>query len=266
MKEKRGQVTLFVIIAILIVVAGVLFFIFRGEKAESDFEGSLASEEVMPVKNFVTSCIEKSVKDVVYLIGQGGGYSYPPNELSDVDGFTYYFKDGDVYFPKKNVIEKNLEKTLISSIVVCVDDFNVFLDKEIEDGEINVNAEVFLDKVVFDVNYPIIISKGEERSVFENFGEFIVDERLGEIYSLLSDLIKDDVYSDGYICLSCFSDLAYENNLSIDFLEGGDYGSIFVIKDAVNRISDDASLENENSYFIDNTTSEEVFKFIFASD
>lgn len=266
MREKRGQVTLFVIIAILIVVAGVLFFVFRGEKAESDFEGSLASEEVMPVKNFVISCVEESVKDVVYLIGQGGGYSYPPRGLSDVDGFTYYFKDGDVYFPEKSVVEENLEKTLVSSIVVCVDDFKVFSDREIEDGEIDVDVEIFSDKVVFDVNYPIIISRGGEKSVFDDIGEFVVEERLGEIYYLVSDLIKNDVYDDGYICLSCFSDLAYENNLSIDFLEGGDYGSIFVIKDAVNRISDDASLENENLYFMDNTTNEEVFKFIFASD
>lgn len=258
--RRKGQVTLFVIIAIVIVVAVALIYVFRGEAEGTD------SQDISPlsssVNSFVISCIEESIGPAVYLVGQGGGYAYPPYNLSDIDGFTYYFLNNNVYLPGLKNIEDNLERTVEGDVLVCVDSFKDFPDLDISSRRINVDAEILEDSIIFSISYPIRIEKGSESAVLEDFGRFEVEERLGEIYSIVENLVRNDVYNEGFVCLSCISDAAYENNLTIDFLEGEEYGSIFVIKDDAQFVGDD----EVNTYFDDETNREEVFKFIFASD
>ena len=49
---KRGQLTIFIIVAILIIAFVVLFFVFRGGIQRE----KPASPEVVPIKNFVEEC------------------------------------------------------------------------------------------------------------------------------------------------------------------------------------------------------------------
>ena len=67
---KRGQVTIFIIIAILIVAVVVIFFMFRDNLGIGSSLPSYAEN----VYTFTQSCIEDSAKEVIYDVGQGGGY------------------------------------------------------------------------------------------------------------------------------------------------------------------------------------------------
>jgi hypothetical protein len=262
---KRGQLTLFVIIAIVIVVAVGLFFVLRGDAPETEAEDVVVSVEIAPVKNLVESCIETATFDSVYLIGEGGGYIYPPYDLSDIDGYTYYFLDGKTYLPTMREIEGRLADNVEASVLLCVDDFESFNNMRIEDDEMDIKIDVFDNKVVFDVNYPLSIRIGQDSSSLDDFGKFEVEARLGKVYSVVEDLIQEGVYDDGMVCLSCFMDAGYENNLTIDFLDGRDYGSVFVIKDFAIPI-DNATTENYYNVDVSKFSEDKTFKWIFASD
>jgi len=69
--NKRGQVTIFIILAILIVASVVLFFVFRdnlGIEETKDIQSSL-------VVNFVEGCMDKTLNNSIYAVAANGGYS-----------------------------------------------------------------------------------------------------------------------------------------------------------------------------------------------
>jgi hypothetical protein len=257
---KRGQVTLFVIIAIVIVAAVVIIYLLRDTAPKTEAEEIIVSSEIAPVKNLVDSCIEGAVRDSVYLIGEGGGYIYPPYGLSDVDGYSYYFLDGEVYFPEMGEIERRLSDNVRADVHLCVDEFRSFSNMNVEDEDMEVGVKVYGNRVVFDIVYPLAIGIGKDISYLKDFGEFEVESRLGDIYYIIDELINNGAYERGFVCISCFLEAGFVNNLTIDFLDGRDFGSVFVIKDQVVEIEDEA--ESEGVVEVE----EEVFKWIFAAD
>lgn len=224
--EKKAQVTIFVIIGILIVASvSIYFFVFNKDNKNNEIPSSVA-----PIYEFVKSCIENNLEETVYIMGQGGGYYFPPT-LSNTGGFTYYFYEGKNYFLTKSEIEKSISSAVEADILVCVDGFSKFKDYEINEGRISVETTIENEKIIFNVNYPLSIKKAEEINVLNDFGEYSVNVRFGLIHSLIDELIRKNYYSKNSICIDCLTDLVFENNLDLDFLEGGNDNSIFIIKD-----------------------------------
>ncbi len=80
---KKGQVTIFIIIAIVIVVGVIAFFIFRS----SDIKNNLPAE-LRPAYDYYLSCIEDNTREGVRILGDQGGHI----ELPD-------FEPGSAYMP-----------------------------------------------------------------------------------------------------------------------------------------------------------------------
>ncbi len=96
MVKKRGQVTLFIIVGIVILFSAALLFYIRGEVEEKELgfeeEPKIAKvpTELLPVKEFVESCIEQVGKEGLASAGQHGGYvniDDPLNGVVFVSGF-----------------------------------------------------------------------------------------------------------------------------------------------------------------------------------
>jgi hypothetical protein len=73
--EKRGQVTIFIIIAIILVASLSLFFIFRDKLSGPRFSGD-------PVYLFIENCIEEVGGDAIYYITRNGGHMLPPPDFN----------------------------------------------------------------------------------------------------------------------------------------------------------------------------------------
>ena len=83
--NKRGQLTIFVIAAILVVGAVLLYFAFQQGLIQQPLNA-----DAERVYNFVQTCIEEKSVETIYQIGENGGYFFPPN-LSTESGVPYYF-------------------------------------------------------------------------------------------------------------------------------------------------------------------------------
>ncbi len=224
-RGKKGQVTIFIIIAIFIVAGGILFFVLR-ENSDS----AKIPSEVAPIKNFVDECIQTETEKAVYLIGEGGGYFFPP-VLSTEGGYTYYFYEGKNYFPSEIKIKDQLSSAIESNINLCVGNFDNFQKNNIKKGEVQVETELLEDKVVFDVSFPLKIYYEEDSTILRDFGTYEIPVKLGLIHSLISQLIKEGYYTEDSLCIDCFTQVVYENNLDVGFLDAGKDNSIFVIED-----------------------------------
>lgn len=239
--NKKGQVTIFIIMAILIVVAGVLYFSFRDtidEKVGIGVNGE-------PVKVYVDECLQDVSKEVVYLVGNGGGYVFGP-ELSNESGFNYQILENESYFPGLEEIEEEISLYTTVILISCLDGFESFSNFEIEAGEAEVFVDILNDSVEVNLDYPISIRKGEEIIRYEDFGQAVVPVRLGEMHFVMGKLISENYYSEEGICVSCMVDLAYEHDFVFENVNfrGED---LFILTD----------FENERT--------EEPYRFVFVN-
>ena len=235
---KRGQVSVFVILGIVLIAGIVLFFSFR----DSGFEK--VDIEVRPIYNFLENCIEKEAEDgVVYLADTGGHYNLP--EKSHL-GIPYYFYESQNLIPSKEFIESQLAKYVQVGLPHCAFDLREFKDFNIEGGEISSNVKIERDKVVFEVNFPISITKDDKTYNFENF-EVKIPARMGMIHDAISEYMVEQEGDPVNVCLSCLYDLGIKYDLDTNILESGTDGVLmFIFSDSVNKINN----ENYQYYFM----------------
>ena len=95
MMNKRGQVTIFVIVGIVIVISVFLVFYFLGDriKRQTEVEAVFDESSLEPLQDYVGDCIEKHGNEAIELILKQGGKIDP--------GFYYYFNDNKL---KKRLI------------------------------------------------------------------------------------------------------------------------------------------------------------------
>ena len=89
---KKAQVTIFVIIALVILIAGGLFLYFYNSQKnpvnQINLERTDVSEEFKPVQLYVESCLNNLAKEAITKIGEHGGYIDPQDQ--DLSGKTFY--------------------------------------------------------------------------------------------------------------------------------------------------------------------------------
>jgi len=145
-KQKRSQITIFLILGIVIIVVVVLVFIISRYSVKKTLEQELLSAkeivfDVQPIKNFVYSCLNVVSKDSLENFGE-------------------------------NYTEGEIESYVKNNIDTCLD-FSAFEEQGfvILMKEANVGASINENDVVFRMEYPIIITNpaGREKTEIKDF-------------------------------------------------------------------------------------------------
>ena len=150
--NKRGQVTIFIIAGIVLVILAVLFFVFRQGIVPTINQ----KPEVNPDKDF-SSCIQDKVQETVKLISEQGGY------VSNKLNLTFQFvgeEQGDISYL---CYQQNYYVSCVNQQPMLID----HLKKEIKKN-INSDVENCFNKVVSNLK-----NKGE--TVQENYRGFDVE-------------------------------------------------------------------------------------------
>ena len=228
-RNHRGQITIFIIVAIVIVVAGILFFIFR-----EDIMTRFVSQEDKIVL-FVENCVEDTGKDAIHSISENSGYFNLP-EFSTSGGIPYYYSDGKSYMPSKEIIEEQISNYMNTLLGFCFNDFADFPEFEITEGETETQTRIKDEEIILNVRSLLTIKKEEGVTRFDKPIEVRIPVRLGLVYDSIEEIIQEQLTHED-ICLSCVSDVAFENDLKIDLTNVED-GMIFTIIDGSSRIKD----------------------------
>ena len=205
--NKRGQISVFIVVAIVIVAGLLIYFSLREGPAIS------VSPEIAPVFNLVQGCLEKSSLDAVYHIGQYGGYYVVPERASKI-GMPFYYDGGRSYILSKEQLEFELAKFVENDLFFCTKNFVSLPDYFVNAGEIKVEAEIVKGEVKFFIDYPLSIKKGEDVFTINSF-EGNVESRLNTIYEISSLIVEDLVLEEGLVCINCISKIAEENEIII---------------------------------------------------
>lgn len=98
--KKRAQVTIFIILAILIVGAVVGMFMFKDKLISEPQYPS----DIMEIKNFVEDCLETTAENSLIRIGERGGYFLIFDEPSIEARIPYYLEGTTKSIPTKQEI------------------------------------------------------------------------------------------------------------------------------------------------------------------
>ncbi len=242
---KRGQITTFVVIGlVLIAVIGVFIYTrqMQVQQATTTAGREVVSADVRPLQIFVEQCIQKTAVPGIYLLGEQGGYINPPANSYDSDIFTigYGFSGNSTTLPTIEAMQAEISDYLKEFIPLCTAGFEDFKKEgtEISEGNITVNATIFQDKVQFAVNYPIEVRSLGKSSSLKSFYS-TVPIKLGYYHDVASQIIDN---SRGGITIT---DLFFPS-LNVNLLPVSGDTLIFALVD--------------NSTVIDNRT----YMFLFA--
>lgn len=209
--EKKGQVTIFAIIGIIIVIIFVLALMLqdKGTKPSAHRDDN----DLNKVKVYGESCLKDATEMAVYKLGLEGGHINPRGDsFYDISGIPHYdFKgeslpifldeNGVRSIPDKQDVEENLEKIIEVNFFDCFD-LTTFksMGMEIEapltnyeNGyqeyeDVNADVTVFDDRIDVKLNYPIEISNLDKVKKVDEF-RHSSSIRLGRILEGLNSLL-----------------------------------------------------------------------------
>ena len=182
---KKGQVTIFVIAAVVIVVGAVLIFLFRGQISETIFG------EVTP-NSFLSECVEDEVRGYVETLAKQGGYNEPEGYIMWKDYRVKYLCYTSKYYEPclvqqpmiKQHFEDELREMIGGSVRGCVQEM-----KETFEGrgyEVSAPSSVSYDVKIVPRNIQILVDApiSLTKDTTQTFTEFEINMR-SEMYGLL---------------------------------------------------------------------------------
>ena len=225
---KKGQLTIFVMMAIVIVIVIVGYFVMnRG----FNFENSVP-QEVSPLYNAVMDCVSDITEDSIYEIGGAGGYFDLPEKVNTFS-IPYYFYDNEDLSPSLKVVEGEIAKYVEQMLFFCVEEVYFDLPEyEVEGGEINVGVDIRKDdKVYFSIDYPFNVVKGDTSYFFKESIKRVYDVRLHSLHGFIVDIMNWQEEEPRAICINCIYNRADELGMVVDMWDFSSNDVTFVIYD-----------------------------------
>lgn len=233
--KKSAQISVFIIVAILIVAVVALYFLIQ---ENFGIGNEKVSPIVKPLYSSIQECIKKTAENDVYYIGQTGGYFTAPNISTDT-GIAYYYNKGDNLLPSKKDIEKEMQDYMNYMLPFCTKNFSDYPDFNVKADAVKSKANIGEGKVVFNIIYPITITKANNNYFFKNFPNTEIPIRLDRIYQLAYNITQDTLKNKNNICISCMNAEASDLDLFIEMNDHTDNETvIFLIRDAKSTLFD----------------------------
>jgi len=103
--NKKAQVTIFIILGIVILITiGFLLYIGLGKVRLE--KTTAIPQQIRPINSFVENCIEGVGLEVLYSIGQQGGYYKPDLISTELNTAYFYYENEKIYLRKKELKRK----------------------------------------------------------------------------------------------------------------------------------------------------------------
>ncbi len=223
-KLKRGQITIFIILGLVIVIIfGIFFYISKFSaktKGESGVAKSLETGDTEIVKTYAEVCLKTVSEDALFnRIGLYGGYINPDGDLEygeqgiptlnplpilyQNNKVPYYLDGTDTYIPELNDIKKRMSNYIAVEFEKCFEtgvfeDIGISIIKldvdyqainfDFSQTDVNVNVSLNKEDVSISFTYPLTIKKGAAESKLDSF-RVTLPIRLKALYDSANDLV-----------------------------------------------------------------------------
>jgi len=203
--KKRGQVTIFVIAGIILVVLLLLVILARDKIYVPATQENLRSQ-MDTIKRHVSDCLLKVADEAVNRMALQGGYLNVPegSYLLWNDSKVSYLCYNQIGLPTctnrmltRQHMEKELQKYISNELRKCVNVYDVGSGGLIKSYDITVGKKFSTEVVVQDsdvlveLTYPITLtSKDRKQKISEKTFTAVVEKPLGELYGVAMDIVN----------------------------------------------------------------------------
>lgn len=221
--QKRGQVTILIILAIVVVVGVAAFFVFggsSGEKGREYFEEQGLTPSVNNIQEFVRDCLENNARDALIETGIRGGYFNRPAKYFDMQWafIPYYYDEPEILQPSKEQIELEIAAHVDFNIESCLSeiDFNNF---KLEFEPSSTQAKIKQNSVTFTTDLPTVIKYNRNSVTFELKDHPVtINSSLNDIIDVAEFITDSHKDNPDQMCINCITELAKEKKLYVDFI------------------------------------------------
>jgi len=205
--HKRGQITVFVILGILILaVLGIIFYLY-GERLQVELPGTsdfdFSQSEVL--KNYIETCIQDSGSKALDLIGTQGGEINPgfyKTYYGDKLTYLCYTNSFSACYNKKPFLASSIKTEIdeyvrreITSCVLQLDNVARNNGYILERGNLNVNTVINPENTIINVNYPLTI-RNDESQVQQSTFVKTFNVPLGRLIEVAEDIVDAEINAD----------------------------------------------------------------------
>jgi hypothetical protein len=206
MGNKNAQVTLFVLLAIVVVFIIGSFFYFRQQVSMK------IPLDIQKDYDFLNNCFENMVYESVYDIGQMGGYGVAQD--GSIMGISVYINNTYQFMPSLQDVEGYLSDSIEQNIEFCLN-----LSKIRAAGEKKANCRILEQQINVELWVPIIIQEGETSYLFKDPKSLVIPVRMGDMYKSATKLFQGRKENPNYICLTCPLNIGEEYGFFVNSLE-----------------------------------------------
>lgn len=201
MWARKGMITIFVILGILLLIgAGIFIFAFNTTNS-MPLEDVLDNKDSVIVTGYTTSCLETASQDgLSHLLEEGFlykpdmelfTYNVPVNTFmlpeQKVDSMAILLQDQKSRIPNEKELNNNLALHIQDSFKTCFNESKfAHLDVEFQDPEVKVDIDE-ITKV--DLRFPIIVKDGEKTQTESEFNT-IINYNVLEHYDFTKEFLK----------------------------------------------------------------------------
>ncbi|MBP6857078.1 hypothetical protein KBC25_01495 [Candidatus Pacearchaeota archaeon] len=217
--DKRGQVTIFIIIAVLIIAGVALFFVFRPNLSEKE---ETVTKDYAPLYSYLQDCLEQSLIEVIYINSMQGGYYIPQGDFiiyTDEDVYfdspiPYYLINNKLIIPSEKELENQLASGIRVEFISCIEfaasEYNLTYNPE----EIIVNPDIIKERIIIELDSSININEGENSIRLKNL-TVEKESNYFEYYNFAKYLTENQKLDTENICISCLVKESEAKNYTI---------------------------------------------------
>jgi hypothetical protein len=230
--NRRGQVTIFIIIAIIIVAGALLVYSFFPD-IQKNFGLTVQSPQ-----QFIQSCIEGEIRDSVGLLSSQGGSLEPQHYILYNDEKIEYLCYTNEFYKncvmQQPLLKEHIESEILGKINTDVDKCFSSLKASYEGRGYNVamtsgkkTIELLPQKVISTFNYSLTLTKGEDVQRYNSFN-VVVNNNLYELIAIGNSILGwETTYGDS----ETTTYMNYYHNLKVEKKIQGDGTTIYILTD-----------------------------------
>lgn len=218
--QKRGQVTMFIILGIVILFSVGLYLYLQTRTTVFELEQQMVPSEMLPIYQHIQSCMETIGTEAVWRLGLQGGYVEVPEHISrDASAYLaldpagilrlpYWDHKGKNRIPSLAYMEDQISGYVNITIIGCVDNFSAYRDEyNIEYEQPQFETEIAEEDVVIRSAFKIQAEhklKGGKKTI-ENF-RVEIPVRLKKAYELAVQIMETE------------KDILFMENLTVNLM------------------------------------------------
>ena len=221
---KRGQVSLFIFIGVIIILIVSLLYIGWNVKTEETPVQSviLTKFDSDTVRGYIDDCVSASLKDTLDGLGLQGGYYNPVADSLKYDMFgdhsiinvPYYMIDYEDRSPGFSEIQNQLSISMNNTLRYCTNRLPSYYNVEYSPDTVSY-FDFSSNSVSIRLSQPIKIIFNSSVVTLDSFYGVVNSDYI-LYYNLSKKITEEQLKYGDYLCMSCINELANQNNVTLD--------------------------------------------------